>query len=265
MKRRIFTVTCLIAVLSTAVFVIGTGAQDETVKKKVTGCCPGCPMGRTAEAGEADATAGHQTIMQCCMSMMQKAGVKPEMIRRCQTMMRTPIFIDSPCAVYGQAGILKLSEEQKKKLIEIENEARKKAFAVLTEEQKKQMGDIPEKPMAMAQMCQQMCSKMMPMMQKMMSSEGKTGPMMMCPMMHMIGGEGPKGSMTCPWMQTPSGGSDVQAETKQVTCPVMGGQINKDVYVEHKGKKVYFCCPGCKGEFKSDPEKYMDKLPQYKQ
>ncbi|MCK4998304.1 MAG: YHS domain-containing protein, partial [Anaerohalosphaera sp.] len=32
-----------------------------------------------------------------------------------------------------------------------------------------------------------------------------------------------------------------------------------------KGKKVYFCCPGCDAEFKKDPEKYIGKLPQFKE
>jgi YHS domain-containing protein len=242
MKHRTITFLWLIVVLSTAVFTLTAGGQDKTAEKQVIGCCPGCPMSGSAKAGKTDAATGPQARMQCCcMSMMHKAGVKPEMMRRCQAMMQTPIFLDSPCSVYGQADVLKLSEEQKKKLIEIEKEARDKAIEVLTDEQKKQMGEIPDKPMTMAQMCQQMCSKMM-------SGEGKTGQMIMCPCMQMF-----------------SGSNDVQTETKQVTCPVMGGQINLDVYVEHKGKKVYFCCPACKGKFESDPEKYVDKLPQYKQ
>ncbi|MCK5564892.1 MAG: efflux RND transporter periplasmic adaptor subunit [Planctomycetes bacterium] len=50
---------------------------------------------------------------------------------------------------------------------------------------------------------------------------------------------------------------------EQTVCPVMGGAINKDIFVEYKGKKVYFCCPGCEDIFLKDPEKYMDKLPQF--
>ena len=53
------------------------------------------------------------------------------------------------------------------------------------------------------------------------------------------------------------------AETEQTICPVMGGTINKDLYTEYKGKKVYFCCPGCKETFEKDPEKYLSKLPQF--
>jgi len=55
----------------------------------------------------------------------------------------------------------------------------------------------------------------------------------------------------------------VSEATEQTTCPVMGGAINKDIYTEYKGKKVYFCCPGCKGTFEKEPEKYMSKLPQF--
>jgi YHS domain-containing protein len=45
----------------------------------------------------------------------------------------------------------------------------------------------------------------------------------------------------------------------------MGGAINKDIFTEYKGKKVYFCCPGCVDRFKADPEKYLAKLPQFNQ
>jgi len=54
------------------------------------------------------------------------------------------------------------------------------------------------------------------------------------------------------------------AAIEQKTCPVMGGAINKDIFVEYKGKKVYFCCAGCETKFKADPEKYIAKLPQFK-
>ena len=62
-----------------------------------------------------------------------------------------------------------------------------------------------------------------------------------------------------------------QAETKgivseaieQKICPVMSAPINKELYTEYKGKKVYFCCPGCKETFEKEPEKYISKLPQF--
>ncbi|MHC4783365.1 MAG: efflux RND transporter periplasmic adaptor subunit, partial [Planctomycetota bacterium] len=52
---------------------------------------------------------------------------------------------------------------------------------------------------------------------------------------------------------------------EQTHCPVMGGPINKDVFVEYKGKKVYFCCGGCDDAFLKEPEKYLPKLPQFQQ
>ena len=48
--------------------------------------------------------------------------------------------------------------------------------------------------------------------------------------------------------------------TTQTKCPVLGGDINKEVYADYKGKRIYFCCSGCDTEFKKDPEKYMKKM-----
>jgi YHS domain-containing protein len=57
----------------------------------------------------------------------------------------------------------------------------------------------------------------------------------------------------------------VAASLEQKICPVMGAPINKDIFIEYKGKKVYFCCPGCEEKFKAEPEKYIAKLPQFQQ
>ncbi len=46
----------------------------------------------------------------------------------------------------------------------------------------------------------------------------------------------------------------------QTTCPVLGGNIDKKIYADYQGKRIYFCCPGCDETFKKDPEKYMQKL-----
>ncbi len=50
---------------------------------------------------------------------------------------------------------------------------------------------------------------------------------------------------------------------EQTTCPVMGNPIDKSIFVEYQGKKVYFCCKGCPDIFKADPAKYIAKLPQF--
>ncbi len=52
---------------------------------------------------------------------------------------------------------------------------------------------------------------------------------------------------------------------EQTTCPVMDGRaIDKNIFVEYNGKKVYFCCAMCEKKFNADPEKYTAKLPQFK-
>ena len=56
----------------------------------------------------------------------------------------------------------------------------------------------------------------------------------------------------------------IASVVEQTTCPVMDKAINKNMFTEYKGKKVYFCCPGCKEKFEKDPEKYIAKLPQFK-
>ncbi|HNS22154.1 MAG TPA: efflux RND transporter periplasmic adaptor subunit [Sedimentisphaerales bacterium] len=54
------------------------------------------------------------------------------------------------------------------------------------------------------------------------------------------------------------------AGIEQKTCPVMeGNPIDPSIFVEYKGKRVYFCCRGCDKKFLADPEKYIVKLPQF--
>jgi YHS domain-containing protein len=76
--------------------------------------------------------------------------------------------------------------------------------------------------------------------------------------------------MACPMMgaaaadQAKPAVENAASADEQKTCPVMGNAINKDIFTEYKGKKVYFCCAGCKPEFEKNPEKYLGKLPQFK-
>jgi Cu(I)/Ag(I) efflux system membrane fusion protein len=46
----------------------------------------------------------------------------------------------------------------------------------------------------------------------------------------------------------------------QTHCPVMGGEINKEVFTDYNGMRIYFCCAGCDAEFKADPEKYLQQM-----
>jgi YHS domain-containing protein len=47
----------------------------------------------------------------------------------------------------------------------------------------------------------------------------------------------------------------------QTMCPVMeGNAVNKKVYTDYMGKRVYFCCGNCPKVFAKDPKKYMQKM-----
>ena len=59
---------------------------------------------------------------------------------------------------------------------------------------------------------------------------------------------------------TPPSGTDGGEAIAQTTCPVMGGPIDKGIFVEHGGRKVYFCCQMCVATFQKDPGKYLAKL-----
>ena len=60
-----------------------------------------------------------------------------------------------------------------------------------------------------------------------------------------------------------TGDRDQAAAAEQTLCPVSGDKIEKDVFVMHKDKKVYFCCDDCKKPFEKEPAKYVAKLPQF--
>ena len=50
------------------------------------------------------------------------------------------------------------------------------------------------------------------------------------------------------------------APAAQENCPVSGKPINKEVYSDIDGKRVYFCCDMCKSTFEKEPEKYLNKM-----
>lgn len=54
--------------------------------------------------------------------------------------------------------------------------------------------------------------------------------------------------------------ADKEQLQPQTNCPVMGGKIDKKVYADYDGKRVYFCCAGCIPQFKKDPGTYLKKL-----
>jgi len=63
----------------------------------------------------------------------------------------------------------------------------------------------------------------------------------------------------------PATASAAEPAPVQKMCPVMGGAIDPNLFVEYKGKKVYFCCQGCDRKFRADPEQYLPKLPQFQE
>jgi YHS domain-containing protein len=46
----------------------------------------------------------------------------------------------------------------------------------------------------------------------------------------------------------------------QTTCPVTGEAIDRNLYVDYKGKRIYVCCASCTTQVRQDPEKYIRKL-----
>ncbi len=56
--------------------------------------------------------------------------------------------------------------------------------------------------------------------------------------------------------------SDVQSANAkpQTVCPVMGDPINKNIFTDYQGNRIYFCCDGCPSEFNKNPRKYMKVL-----
>lgn len=66
---------------------------------------------------------------------------------------------------------------------------------------------------------------------------------------------------------TIASGCNGETETKaeklkpQTTCPAMkGGEIDKSLYVDHNGMRIYACGAECVDKIKADPEKYIALL-----
>lgn len=53
------------------------------------------------------------------------------------------------------------------------------------------------------------------------------------------------------------------AQTTNVTCPVMTDmKVDTDIFTDHEGKRIYFCCRNCRAAFGKNPKKYLSRLPQ---
>jgi YHS domain-containing protein len=54
--------------------------------------------------------------------------------------------------------------------------------------------------------------------------------------------------------------ADAPTGKPQTKCPVMGNDIDKSVFVDQDGQRVYFCCAKCAEPFKKDPDKFFAKM-----
>jgi YHS domain-containing protein len=63
-------------------------------------------------------------------------------------------------------------------------------------------------------------------------------------------------------METTEGQSQQIQKTPvlQTGCPIMEGEINKELYADYQGKRIYFCCKGCINMFMKEPDKYMKEM-----
>ncbi len=117
-------------------------------------------------------------------SMMERMGVPPEMMEQSKTLLRAPLYRESPATLYARADELNLSEEQKTQLMKIAQESRDKALAILTAEQKQKIGDMSQKPQSVVDMCRAMIGRMQ-------QESGRERPhsMMIGPLMSALMGE----------------------------------------------------------------------------
>lgn len=55
----------------------------------------------------------------------------------------------------------------------------------------------------------------------------------------------------------PSPGAPAAVGKSQTLCPVMGGAIDTNSFVDVKGRRIYVCCAGCIPTIQKDPDKYL--------
>jgi len=69
-----------------------------------------------------------------------------------------------------------------------------------------------------------------------------------------------KCASTCGAAEKKAEAPEAKVIKAQTTCPVMGNKINKSLYADVDGKRVYVCCQGCIAAIKADPDKYLAKI-----
>jgi Cu(I)/Ag(I) efflux system membrane fusion protein len=76
-----------------------------------------------------------------------------------------------------------------------------------------------------------------------------------------VGQSAPAAPSTSP--SSPSAEARLLVERQKI-CPVTGAPLDSmggPVRVEVAGRVVFICCKGCEAELRSDPAKYLSKLP----
>lgn len=58
-------------------------------------------------------------------------------------------------------------------------------------------------------------------------------------------------------MPSESAGTETRPQTH---CPVQGNEIDRTVFTDYRGYRIYFCCPGCDEEFLKIPEVYLNRM-----
>ena len=51
-----------------------------------------------------------------------------------------------------------------------------------------------------------------------------------------------------------------RGDGKQVVCPVMGGAVNTNLFVDYEGWRIYVCCPGCSDAVRKTPAVYIQRM-----
>jgi YHS domain-containing protein len=76
----------------------------------------------------------------------------------------------------------------------------------------------------------------------------------------MLVGCGKEDKPASPTPEKPTVTKPADTAIEQKVCPVMGSAINKELFVDHEGRRIYFCCPACVEPFKKEPAKYIKIL-----
>jgi hypothetical protein len=52
----------------------------------------------------------------------------------------------------------------------------------------------------------------------------------------------------------------VQEAGPQTACPILGDAVDKKLFVDSQGKRIYVCCAACLPKVRKDPAKYISQL-----